>query len=73
MLITETIEINGIQYLYTHSDKGMMIERDGTRYAEAIDPLNSGRIYTETDEPIEGDEATESDYQDALREFGVGV
>lgn len=31
----------------------MMIERDGVRYSEAIDPLDSGRVYTETDEPID--------------------
>ena len=28
----------------------MMIERDGMRYSEAIDALDSGRVYTETDE-----------------------
>ena len=32
---------------------GMMIERDGVRYSEAIDPAELGRVYTETDEPIE--------------------
>ena len=73
MLITETIEIDGIQYLHTYSNEGMLIERDSVRYSEAIDPLNSGRIYIETDEPCERNEATESDYQDALREFGVKV
>jgi hypothetical protein len=31
----------------------MMIERDGVRYSEAIDPAEFGRTYTETDEPIE--------------------
>lgn len=31
----------------------MMIERDGVRYSEAIDPLDTRRVYTETDEPIE--------------------
>ena len=31
----------------------MMIERDGVRYSEAIDPLDAGRVYTETDEPID--------------------
>ena len=30
-----------------------MIERDGVRYSEAIDPLDSGMVYTETDEPID--------------------
>ena len=29
-----------------------IIERDGVRYSEAVDPLDSGRLYTETDEPI---------------------
>jgi hypothetical protein len=30
----------------------MMVERDGVRYSEAIDPVEFGRQYTETDEPI---------------------
>jgi hypothetical protein len=29
-----------------------MIERDGIRYAEAVDPAEFGREYTETDEKI---------------------
>ena len=36
----------------TYSDIGMMIERDGVRYSEAIDPAELNRQYTETDEPI---------------------
>ena len=36
-----------------YSDAGMLIERDGVRYCEAIDPVDSGREYIETDEPIE--------------------
>ena len=36
-----------------YSDTGMLIERDGVRYCEAIDPVDSGREYIETDEPIE--------------------
>lgn len=75
MIVKTTKEINGIEYDYTYSDAGMMIERNGARYSEAIDPLNSGREYTETDEPIETvtEEATEADYQNALREMGVEV
>ena len=42
----------------TYSDAGMMIERDGVRYAEAIDPAELNRQYAETDEPIEVEEAT---------------
>lgn len=75
MIVKTTKEINGIEYDYTYSDAGMMIERNGARYSEAIDPLNSGREYTETDEPNETvtEEATEADYQNALREMGVEV
>lgn len=53
MIVKTTKTINGIEYDYTYSDAGMMIERNGARYSEAVDPLNSGREYTETDEPVE--------------------
>lgn len=73
MIIQTTKEINGVSYDYTYSDSGMMIERDGVRYSEAVDPLDSGRVYTETEESIDSgtDEATVEDYQSALNEFGV--
>ena len=66
---------DGVVLNRTYSDKGMMIEREGVRYEEAIDPAELNRVYTETDEPIEDDptEATEADYQSALREMGVKV
>lgn len=74
MIVKTTKEINGIEYDYTYSDANMMIERNGARYFEALDPLNSGREYTETDEPIVfEEEATEADYKNALAEFGVEV
>ena len=75
MIIKTTKVINGVEYDYTYSDAGMMIERNGARYSEALDPLNSGREYTETDEPVETmtEEATEADYQNSLREMGVNV
>ena len=75
MIVQETKEINGVMYDYAYSDSGFMIERDGARYSEAVDPLGSGRVYTETDEPIEieTDEATVDDYHIALNEFGVEV
>lgn len=53
MIVKTTKEINGVEYDYTYSDSNMMLERNGARYSEALDPLNSGREYTETDEPIE--------------------
>lgn len=52
MIIKTTKEINGVVYDYTYSDSNFMIERDGVRYYEAIDPLDSGRVYIETDELI---------------------
>ena len=53
MIVQTTQEINGVVYAYTYSDSGFMIERDGVYYSEAVDPLDSGRVYTETDKPIE--------------------
>lgn len=52
MIITENITIKDKAFVKTYSDNGMMIERDGVRYSEAIDPAAFGRQYTETDEPI---------------------
>ena len=64
MIIKENLTINGKEFVRTYSDAGMMVERDGVRYSEAIDPAEFGRQYTETDEPIEweggeGDVATD--------------
>ena len=74
MIKTELLTINERLFVKTYSDKGMMIQRDGVRYDEAIDPAELNRQYTETDEPIETvGEATEEDYQNALAEFGVEV
>ena len=75
MIVQTTKEINGVVYGYAYSDSGYMIERDGLRYSEAVDPLDSGRVYTETDELVENvtDDATVADYQSALSEFGVEV
>ena len=73
MIIQTTKEINGVVYDYAYSDSGYMIERDGARYSEAVDPLDSGRLYTETDEPIDVGtrEATVEDYKAALQILGV--
>ena len=77
MIITEHYRTreDGVVLNRTYSDAGFMIERDGVRYSEAIDPAELNREYTETDEPIEGytGEVTEADYQSALREMGVEV
>lgn len=59
MIQTEILTIGDKQYIRTYSDRGMMIhggfpEAD---YTEAVDPAELGRTYTETDIPIEHDEA----------------
>lgn len=55
MIKTESMTINGKDFIRTYSDSGYMVERDGVRYGEAIDPAEQNRQYTETDEPIESD------------------
>lgn len=60
MIIKETLTINNKAFIKTYSDNGMMVERDGARYAEAIDLEYLGREYTETDEPIEHAEGGEN-------------
>lgn len=55
MIKTENITINDRMLTRTYSDSGYYIQRDGVRYAEAIDPAGSGRTYTETDDLIESD------------------
>ena len=53
MIVKTTKEINGVVYDYTYSDSDMMIERNGEMYSEAVDPLDSDRTYSETDNPAE--------------------
>ena len=43
---------DGVVLNRTYSDRGMMIERDGEPYEEAIDPAELNRQYVETDEFI---------------------
>lgn len=57
-IVTEVYKTryDGVILIRTYSDSGKMIERDGVRYAEAIDPEKFERVYIETDEPIEAPE-----------------
>ena len=52
MIVKTTKEIKGVVYDYTNSDSDMMIERNGEMYSEAVDPIDSGRVYSETKKPI---------------------
>lgn len=77
MIITESLIINDKQFTKTYSNSGLMVERDGVQYSEAIDPAELGRTYTETDIPIEGEpvetDLTVSDTLEMLSEMGVDV
>ena len=55
MIVTENYETreDGTLLVRTYSSLGRKIMRDGVTYDEAIDPSNSGRAYTEADEPTE--------------------
>jgi hypothetical protein len=50
MIVTEKITINGKEFIRTYSTEGMLIERDGVLYSEAIDPAGLGRTYNEVAE-----------------------
>ena len=73
MIKTENLTINNRAFVRTYSDVGYMVERDGVRYSEAIDPAELGRTYTETDEPIEGDELTETEQKAMAYDIITGV
>lgn len=51
MIVTEIMPDGRIR---TYSNINMKIKRDGVLYDDAVDPENSGRTYSETDEVIEG-------------------
>lgn len=53
MIKTEIIATNGVQFKKTWSDANYLIERDGAKYSEAVDPIGVERTYTETTEPID--------------------
>lgn len=72
MIKIETITINGRTLVRTYSDANLMIRQDSTGniYSEAVDPLNSGRTYTETDIVIE---RTEDDRVAQLEEDSAAL
>lgn len=55
MIVTDNYETrsDGVLLVRTYSDRGRKIIRDGVAYDEAIDPADSRREYTESDEPTE--------------------
>ena len=73
MIKTEIVTILGKQFRRTWSDSGFMIERDGAQYSEAVDPLDSGRTYTETDAPMESEPMTETEEKALAYDILTGV
>ena len=73
MIIQTTKEIDGVVYDYAYSDSGYMIERDGVRYSEAVDPLDSGRVYTESNEFIEAEALSEIEEKAIAYDILTGV
>lgn len=73
MIVTESMTVGGKAFVRTYSDSGYMVERDGVRYGEAIDPAEFGRTYTETDEPIEADDLTETEEKAKAYDVLMGV
>ena len=70
MIVKENIEIGGRAFVKQYSDQNVYIERDGAKYAEAIDPADIPREYTETDEPIETEgEQTEAEQKAAAFDY----
>jgi hypothetical protein len=68
MIITETITINNKECIKNYSDEGFYMQKVGTDeiYSEAIDPIDSGRTYIETDKLIDDDEDGEISGEDFL-------
>ena len=72
MIITETITINGKQFTKNYSDAGFYIQKVGTNeiYSEAVDPIDSGRTYIETDKLIDDidEEINADDFLSMIKE-----
>ena len=68
MIQTETMTIGTKQFIRTYSDSGYYIHGGSPEgdYAEAIDPADAVRTYTETDIPVEGDETEAQEILDIL-------
>ena len=68
---------DGVSLFRNYSDEGLQIRKVGTDeiYDEAIDVENAPYTYEETELPVYDptEDATEEDYQAALREMGVAV
>ncbi len=47
MIATETVTIDGVEFVRTYSDAGLGITYNGFCYTEAVDPVGNVPLYTE--------------------------
>lgn len=47
MIQTDNFVLHGRKFIRTYSDEGRYVVRNGASYAEACDPAELGRTYTE--------------------------
>ena len=64
----------GKDWVKRYSDNGMMIERDGELYSEAVDEAKYEfeRVYYETDIPVEAEATTETEQKAAAFDYLTG-
>ena len=73
MIITEKVTIRNRDFIRTYSNEGRYVVRDGVSYSEAIDPIGTGRVYTEGDiMPEEVTDMTEIEAKAAAYDILVG-
>ena len=73
MIITENVTIRNRDFIRTYSDEGRYVVRDGVSYSEAIDPIGTGRVYTEGEiMPEEVTDMTEVEAKAAAYDILVG-
>ena len=73
MIVIENLTIRGRAFKKTYSDSGYMVERDGIRYTEAVDPAEMGRTYIETDERITYYDEDKVEQKDAAYDILLGL
>jgi hypothetical protein len=68
---TEQLTINGVQFIHTYSDDGMLIHGGMPEgdYDDVYDPVSTGRTYTETNIPIPPIEETVEELQAKVAEW----
>lgn len=71
MIYTETVVIRGKSFVRTYSDKYCVV-RDGLEYYEAIDSIDSGRSYAESNTLLDS-ELTETEEKAKAYDVLMGV